>query len=163
MSQGVNAARAPIATVVLWYWFPVVMMFGLMYWFSTDVFSSDNTRSVLERIYLWFNPHATRHSINSFNYFVRKSAHFTEYAVLGGLLYRAFRAGDPVKWRLRWAACSFAFSLTWALLDEFHQSLTRTRGASIWDSLLDTTGALFILTMIALFARITRLRSAAAK
>src|SRR6266498_1368071 len=153
MDDSINAVRVPFATRILWYWFPVAMMVGAMYYFSTDVFSAENTRGVLEKLFLWFVPHASKHSILTFNYFVRKSAHFTEYAILGGLLYRAFRAGNVVRWRVRWAVYSFAFSVSWALLDETHQKLTKTRGGSLWDSLLDSSGALFMLVAIAIVNR----------
>jgi VanZ family protein len=45
------------------------------------------------------------------------------------------------------------FSVSWALLDELHQTFTRTRGGSIWDSLLDSSGALFMLIAISIVAR----------
>jgi VanZ family protein len=124
-----------------------------MYYFSTDVFSADNTRSVIEKIFLWFVPHASKHAMATLNYAVRKSAHFTEYAILGAFLFRAFRADDPMRWRLKWAVYSFVAAGTWALLDEFHQTLTRTRGGSVWDVLLDSTGALFALIVIAVISR----------
>jgi len=129
-----------------------------MYYFSTDVFSADNTRGVLEKIFIWFVPHPSKRAILTFNYIVRKSAHFTEYAILGALLFRAFRAGDLVRWRFKWALYSFLFAASWALLDELHQSFTQKRGGSIWDSLLDSTGALFMLTAIWIVARKPRIR-----
>src|SRR5437016_2921882 len=106
MAENINAARAPITNRILWYWLPVAMMFAVMYYLSTDVFSGDNTRSVIDKILLWFSPHASKHTMATFNYVVRKSAHFTEYAILGALLFRAFRAGDSVRWRFRWALYS---------------------------------------------------------
>lgn len=157
MAENINAARAPIAIRVLWYWFPVAMMFAVMYYFSTDVFSADNTRGFLEKIFLWFSPHASKRAFLTFSYFVRKSAHFTEYAILGGLLFRAFRAGNLVRWRFKWALYSFAFAAAWALLDELHQSFTQKRGGSIWDSLLDSSGALFMLIAIWIVARKPRI------
>jgi len=153
MAETINAARTPTTIRILWYWLPVAMMFGVMYYFSTDVFSADNTRSVIDKIFLWFSPHASKHTMATFNYVVRKSAHFTEYALLGALLFRAFRAGDAVRWRFRWALYSFMSSASWALLDELHQTFTRTRGGSIWDSLLDSSGALFMLIAIWIVAR----------
>ena len=159
MAENLTAARAPITTRLIWCWFPVAMMVGLMYYFSTDVFSADNTRNIFEKIFLWFSPHATKRSILTFNYILRKSAHFTEYAILGGLLFRAFRAGDPVRWRFKWALQSFVFAASWALLDELHQSFTRKRGGSIWDSVLDSSGALFMLTAIWIVARRRRARA----
>jgi VanZ family protein len=152
MSENIDA-RIPMTVRFFWYWFPVLMMFALMYYFSTDIFSAENTRSIFEKIFLWFSPHASKHAILKFNYILRKSAHFTEYAILGALLFRAFRAGNPIKWRFKWALYSFLLSAAWALLDELHQSFTQKRGGSLWDSLLDSTGAMVMLLAIALVRR----------
>jgi VanZ family protein len=122
-----------------------------MYYASTDIFSGENTRSVVERIVLWLKPHTSQLTLMKINYAVRKLAHFTEYALLAALLFRAFRADSVWRWRWRWAAYTLNIAFCWALLDEFHQTLTHTRGGSIVDSLLDTSGALFMLTVIALF------------
>jgi len=161
MAENITAARTTPTIRIIWYWLPVAMMFGLMYYFSTDVFSADNTRNIFEKIFLWFSPHASKRDILSFNYVLRKSAHFTEYAILGGLLFRAFRAGDPIRWRFKWALYSFLLAASWAVLDELHQSFTVKRGGSLWDSLLDSSGALFILTMIWIVARWRRAGSPA--
>src|SRR4030095_5293392 len=159
MSEIINAARAPLITRITWYWLPVAMMVGAMYYFSTDVFSADNTRNIFENIFLWFSPHASKHAILKFNYILRKSAHFTEYAILGALLFRAFRAGNPIRWKFSWALYSFLLSVAWSLLDELHQSFTQKRGGSIWDSLLDSSGALMMLLAIALVNRRKGLQS----
>jgi VanZ family protein len=153
MSESIEAARIPVGVRIVRYWLPVAAMLAVMYYFSTDVFSADNTRSIIEKIFLWFVPHASKHAMATLNYAVRKSAHFTEYAVLGSFLFRAFRADDPMRWRVKWAVYSFVAAGSWALLDEFHQTLTRTRGGSVWDALLDSTGALFALIVIAVISR----------
>lgn len=150
MAENLTAAESGLATKLLKYWLPVLLMIGAMYYASTDVFSGDNTRNIIERIILWFRPRTSEHTLQNVNYMVRKLAHFTEYAILAALLFRAFRADSLMRWRWGWATWSFNIAFGWALLDEFHQSLTRTRGGSIYDSLLDTSGALFMLTVIAL-------------
>lgn len=127
------------------------MVIGIMYYFSTDDFSADNSRSMIERIYLWFSPRANDHALANLNYAVRKSAHFIEYSLLGVLLFRAFRMDSNARWRFRWALFAFVSAVGWALVDEFHQTFTRTRSGSIWDSLLDSTGALFALVIIRLY------------
>jgi VanZ family protein len=149
-------SREPLALRLVKYWLPVAAVLGLMYYFSTDVFSAENTRSVIERIYMWFVPHASRHALAVLNYSVRKSAHFIEYAVLGAFLFRAFRSDDRIRWRLKWACYSLLTAIGWALLDEFHQTLTHTRGGSIWDSLLDSSGAFFMLVAIFVLYRTPR-------
>jgi VanZ family protein len=153
MSENINTARLPVAIRISRYWLPVAAMLGLMYYFSTDVFSADNTRSVIDKIFLWFVPRASHHALAELNYVIRKSAHFVEYAVLGAFLFRAFRADATERWRLKWACYSFLTAAGWALLDEFHQTLTRSRGGSLWDSLLDSAGAFLVLVAIAIAYR----------
>lgn len=148
-----DPVRVPMTIRIVKYWLPVAALLAVMYYFSTDVFSADNTRSVIEKVFLWFVPHASKHALVNLNYVVRKSAHFTEYAILGAFLFRAFRADDPLRWRLRWSVYSFLAAGSWALLDEFHQTLTRTRGGSVWDVLLDSSGALCMLIAIAVISR----------
>ena len=150
MAENLTTAESRLAIRVLKYWLPVLFMIGAMYYASTDVFSGDNTRNVIERIVLWLKPHTREHTLMKINYIVRKLAHFTEYALLAALLFRAFRADSVLRWRWRWAVYSFAMAFSWALLDELHQTFTHTRGGSIYDSLLDTSGALVMLVVIAL-------------
>jgi VanZ family protein len=151
MSENITTAGNSLAAKIIKYWLPVLFMIGAMYYASTDIFSGENTRNLIERIVLWLRPHTSERALLKINYIVRKMAHFTEYAMLAALLFRAFRADSLAYWRLRWAVYSFAVAASWALLDEFHQRFTRTRGGSIYDSLLDSSGALFMLIVIALF------------
>ena len=150
MAENFDSAQSPLAIRIVKYWLPVLLMIGAMYYASTDVFSGENTRNVIERIVLWLKPHTKEHTLQQINYIARKLAHFTEYALLAGLLFRAFRADSAARWRWRWATYSFNIAFVWALLDEFHQTFTHSRGGSIYDSLLDASGALFMLTIIAL-------------
>src|ERR1044072_6718426 len=151
MAENITTAGSSLATRVVKYWLPVLFMIGAMYYASTDVFSGDNTRNVIEKIVLWFKPRTSEHALLKINYFARKMAHFTDYAILAALLFRAFRADSILRWRLRWAAYAFLMAIGWALLDEVHQRVTRTRGGSMDDSLRDSAGAFFMLVMIALF------------
>ena len=153
MAENITTVESSLAMKIVKYWLPVSLMIGAMYYASTDVFSGENTRNVVERLVLWLRPHTSEHALMKINYLVRKMAHFTEYAVLAALLYRAFRADSLMRWRLRWALYSFGVIVCWALLDELHQTFTRTRGGSIYDSMLDSSGALFMLLMIAFFNR----------
>jgi len=145
------AAEPRPALNVLKYWPPVLLMIAAMYWASTDLFSDGNTRSIIERIGLSLHPRAQEAMLLALNYLVRKLAHFAEYALLAALLFRARRGDRGARWRWRWAAYTFSLACGWALLDEFHQAFTRTRGSSIYDSMLDAAGALVMLTAIALF------------
>lgn len=153
MADSISASRSPFLVRIIWYWIPVLITVGVMYYFSTDVLSSSHTRSVIDKVFLRFIPHASHHALGAFNFFVRKSAHVFEYSVLGALLFRAFRGDSQVRWQFRWAFYAFLSTALWAMLDEFHQTLTRSRDGSIWDVLLDSCGALLALTIIASYAK----------
>ncbi|MFY9607201.1 MAG: VanZ family protein [Blastocatellia bacterium] len=153
MAESITTAQSSFAYKVVRYWLPVVAMLLLMYWFSTDALSGENTRGIIESILSWFGYHASPKQLTRINYFVRKGAHFTEYAILAALLFRAFRADSPLRWRLRWSVYSLGVALVWAALDELHQGFTRTRGGSVYDSLLDSSGALFMLIGITIVSR----------
>lgn len=74
------------------------------------------------------------------NHLIRKTAHLTEYFILGWLLLIAIRA--PRRgWKLRWALLALLIAAGYSAADEWHQSFVPGREASAWDSLLDTTGA----------------------
>jgi VanZ family protein len=135
------------------YWLPVAAMIAVMFGFSTDAFSGENTQGVILRVIesLGFDPNS-RAALH-LHFAIRKLAHLTEYALLAALLYRAFRSGRSPRWRNRWAAQTMAIVVVWALLDEYHQSLTETRTGSIYDSLIDIAGGLLALAVIYLVSR----------
>jgi VanZ family protein len=153
MAENITTARSSLAMKVVKYWLPVFLMVGAMYYFSTDALSGENTRGFIEEIFGLFGYDLSRRAADRANYIARKAAHFTEYALLAGLVFRALRADSSVRWRLRWAVGALAVCVSWALLDELHQSFTNSRSGSIRDALLDSSGALFMLALVALFNR----------
>ena len=159
MAQSIAATESRLTTKIVKYWLPVLVMLGVMYYFSTDLFSGENTRGALDWILHWLWPAGARHLIR-INFVVRKTMHFVEYAALAGLAYRAFRADSSLRWRLRWALYSFGLIASWSLLDELHQAQTRRRGGSIYDSMIDSAGG---LTMLLVIAFVNRRREAGRK
>src|SRR5205807_9031452 len=118
-------------------WLPPLLWMAAIFWFSTDQFSAQNTGSLLETVLRWVYPQLTPHQFQVTHFYVRKAAHFSVYASLALLLVRAFRSGSFMRWQLRWALYSFFVVSIYALLDEYHQSFTRHRTASPYDSLID--------------------------
>jgi len=133
---------------LLKYWTPPIIWMSTIFWFSTDVFSGDNTGSLLWKVVSFIYPGATRELFDSIHFYVRKAGHFTEYAILALLLFRAFRSGARERWRLRWALSSLLVAFLYAALDEFHQTFTRRRTGSVYDSLIDTSGAATALVLL---------------
>ena len=75
------------------------------------------------------------------HFIVRKAAHFTEYAVLALLAARAFLGSSREMLRRRWFLASLALVVVYALSDEYHQRFVPTRTGSVYDSLIDISGA----------------------
>ena len=132
---------------LLKYWAPPIIWMSIIFLFSTDAFSGDNTGSLLWKVVSFIYPGATRELFDSIHFYVRKAGHFTEYAILALLLFRAFRSGARERWRLRWALSSLLIAFLYASLDEFHQTFTRRRTGSVYDSLIDTSGAATALVL----------------
>ncbi|MGZ6241939.1 MAG: VanZ family protein, partial [Candidatus Binataceae bacterium] len=101
----------------------------------TSYFSADNTSKFIDPILRFLMPGASAATIALAHGFVRKAAHFTNYAILFWLLVSGPLRGRPY----------FAFGLCvlYALLDEGHQLFVTSRGPSLYDVALDSTGALF--------------------
>lgn len=86
-------------------------------------------------------------------FFVRKTAHFTEYAILGLLFYLNLRhhsnKKQPLKHHLgqkqslKLFALAILFSALYACTDEFHQLFVPGRTGQPFDVLVDTLGATF--------------------
>jgi VanZ family protein len=120
---------------------------------STDAFSGAHTSSVIA---LFFRHHLSPHHLDLFNFLFRKCAHLTGYGILGALWFRALR-GERGGWSWRWALGGVAIAAAVGGIDEWHQSFVPTRGASAYDVLLDTAGALVANVIIRFMVKRTSL------
>lgn len=116
-------------------WLPVLIWGAAIFTFSTSAFSSLNTASVIEPIIRWLLPGISVAAVGVIHGLVRKSAHFTEYAILFWLLIRGPMARRPYH--------ALAVCMAYAMLDEGHQMFVPGRTSSLYDVALDSTGALF--------------------
>ena len=133
---------------LLKYWAPPIIWMSMIFWFSTDLFSGVNTGSLLWKVVSFIYPGVTQELFDSIHFSVRKAGHLTEYAVLALLLFRAFRSGFRERWR-RWRALSsLLVAFLYASLDEYHQTFTRRRTGSVYDILIDTSGAVTALVLL---------------
>jgi len=102
---------------------------------------------LLKPILRWMIPSLTEDQFLTIHYFVRKSAHFTEYFVFCLLLYRGVRLGRP-GWRWTWGLAALFYAAGYSVLDEIHQAFVASRTASAYDSLLDSVGAFAALIVL---------------
>lgn len=100
----------------------------------------------------FFFPTADEVTLQVYHGYVRKAAHLTEYAVLGGLAIRAFRT------TFRASAYTFLVAILTvaviAVLDEAGQSLRPSRTGSANDVLIDIAGGTALIGVVWLTARL---------
>jgi len=75
-------------------WLPAIVWCSLMMLASTDTFSAEHTRGILEGFFHWLFPTWTPYSVYKAHLIVRKCAHFFEYAVLAVFVMRGFAGAE---------------------------------------------------------------------
>ena len=115
--------------------------------------SAGVTRYLLEHLYPDYtelSPAEQASILGQSHKFVRKAAHFSEFALLGfltaGLLLWVSHRFLPMKPLATWLIPA-AFTLLYAASDEIHQIFTN-RGPRVTDVLIDFAGALFGILLI---------------
>jgi VanZ family protein len=104
------------------YWAPVCGLAGLIFYFSSQ-------------------SHPDQYLPSFIDVFNDKVLHAVEYALLGGLSYRAFHLGTNKSWR-HWAVpLAILLAALYGISDEVHQAFVPFRDPSWHDWLADTIGA----------------------
>lgn len=134
-----------------WRYGPLFAWMILILVASTGNLSASNTSRIVRPLLVWLFPDITEASIRLVHFYVRKTAHFTEYAVFAFLAARAFAASSHDGLRRGYFYFALLLISVFALADEFHQSFTGTRTGSIYDSLIDISGGLTALVLYALW------------
>lgn len=99
-------------------------------------------------------------SLSTLIFLVRKTAHFTEYAILGALFYLNFIQFPRLNRHFKKILLPILFSFLYACTDEIHQIFVPGRSAQFRDVLIDTLGASFGCLLIhALLTLFTKLKS----
>lgn len=120
-------------------WLPVFLWTAVILAASSDLFSSRNTGSLLETLVVAIVGYKPE-SFPLLHAAVRKLGHLCEYAILGGLAFRAAR-GDRGGFAIPWAVTAVAIALVVAGIDEWHQTFVPSRTGSPADVALDAAGA----------------------
>jgi len=127
-------------------WLPVVAWAGLIWTFSTDLFSGSGTGWILVPLLEDVLPWLGQGQIQLAHAGIRKLAHMTEYGVLALLLFRALYDGRrPAR---KAASIALLLSVAWAVIDEVHQIFVPSRSAAVGDVLFDAAGAALALAVL---------------
>lgn len=137
-------------------WLPVVAWMVVIFLFSaqTGMVSGRLSGGLTARIAAWLTPNWALLSeaeqavrLDVWHLVVRKAAHVTEFAVLGGLLMNAWARGRQQA-RVREAGLAALCGLLYAALDEFHQMFVPERGPAVTDVLIDFSGVMIGVLLI---------------
>lgn len=105
-----------------------------------DDLSLEGTSRFLGPLFAFLLPGISEATNEQLQWAVRKAAHVTEYAVMSGLVVRAFwLSGRPRGHAATWSA--IAFACLFAAADETRQSWSAARLGSVTDVGLDASGA----------------------
>ena len=103
----------------------------------------EQTSLIIRPVLKFLFPSAADVTIDLYHGYIRKSAHFIEYAMLAFLAFRAVSGSSAgLLRRLRMLVPVFFVALV-ASIDEFHQSFVPSRTSSVLDVLLDVSGGVF--------------------
>lgn len=120
-------------------WLPPIAWMGVIVVLSTEAGSAEHTGRILVPLLSWTLPWASPLQVKALHSMVRRAAHFTEYALMTALWFRALtRNGARSPGAAAWAA--LAFSIGWAGIDELHQAFVLGRRGSLADVALDAAG-----------------------
>ena len=132
-----------IAYASLFLWVVVILILG------SGPGASAQTSRIIKPLIEFFFPDASPDTFLVVHAFIRKAAHFIEYAVLALLAARASLTAPIAKIQAKWFLFSLSIALIVAAIDEFNQSFYSTRTGTGWDVLLDLSGAVFALSVLA--------------
>jgi VanZ family protein len=134
------------------YWIPALVVGALISIFSTHYFTPEQTGKVIVPILRWFLPDASPNFLRHLHFGIRKLAHVAEFGVFSITVFHAIR-GPRSGWRLNWALVTFLIAVSYALLDEYHQTYVPLRRASPKDIGIDGSGALLAQSIVWWYAK----------
>lgn len=105
----------------------------------------NNTSRIIRPLLEFFFPDAPDATLLIYHGYIRKFAHFAEYAALAFWAALAFSTSSAEFLQKYWYPATFLLIAIIASLDEFNQSLSTARTGSVYDVLLDISGGLFMI------------------
>lgn len=132
---------------------PLILWIGVIFILSSGQGSLKETSRFIRPLLEFIFPAASEETLLIYQGFVRKLAHFAEYAALAFWAARAFwNSSVEFLWKF-WHFVSFALVLLIAAIDEYNQSFNSLRTGSIYDILIDLSGGLAMILLLTLFKK----------
>jgi len=136
-------------------WWPAAVWIGLISIESTDMFSSNNTGSMLYSLLTRIFGPINLYDFLIFHHYLRKTGHVVGYGMLALLLLRGWRAtlGYSRDLLVRTSVLSWIGTAFVASMDEWHQSFIPSRTGTVHDVILDSIAGLGFLIVANLWLR----------
>ena len=114
--------------------------------------SRDVVEIIIEKVFREDIETISKKDIGIFHNFIRKAAHFTEFAVLSLLVFLALSAWNLKEYLTRFVPVLCAFTV--ACADEIIQYFVPGRACRFTDVLIDTGGALTLIIIVLVLKRL---------
>lgn len=152
--------RVTISLILVTVWMVTIFSMSGQSSEQSDETSGNLIRTVLSVIVKDYDNLSKKEQddiVKQYQHFTRKAAHFTEYFILGVLIYNVFFSLSFKGWR--WYLISAVIGAVYSVTDELHQLLVSGRACQVKDMLLDTSGVILgIAVFAAVIALIDRIR-----
>jgi VanZ family protein len=135
---------------------PLILWVSVIFYLSSSQGSMSQTSRFIRPFLEWLFPLAPEETLQIYHGYIRKFAHFFEYAVLAFFASRAFRSSSKDFLQKFWYVFAFLIMLLIASIDEFNQSFNAARTGSIYDVLIDTSGGLTMILLLLILKKALR-------
>lgn len=132
---------------------PLFIWAGVIFFLSSGQGSSTHTSIFIRPLLEFLFPAASETTLDLYHGYIRKFAHFAEYAALGMLASRAFWYSSKPVLRGLWPLWAIFVVLSIASVDEYNQSFDPMRTGSVFDVLIDLSGGAFAVITYVLIKR----------
>ena len=130
---------------------PLILWIGVIFYLSGAQGAMSKTSIFIRPLLMFLFPNSPEETLAIYHGYIRKFAHFAEYAILAFFAHRAFSNKKSLQKSYFVISLLFVFGI--AALDEFNQSFLASRTSSFRDVLLDTFGGLVMLIFLFLVAK----------
>ena len=130
---------------------PLILWLAVIFINSSTIGATNNTSRIIRPLLEWLFAGSSAAQLDVYHGYIRKLAHFTEYAVLAFFASRAFWLSSQPFLRRFWFVWAFAFAAFTASADEYNQSFNAARTGSLYDTLIDAAGALAMILLLVFF------------
>lgn len=135
---------------------PLILWIAVIFVASSSQGAMTNTSRFIRPFLEWLFPNTPDEILTIYHGYIRKSAHFIEYAILAFWASIAFWNSSKEILRRFWFIFALLIVGIVASIDEYNQSFNPLRTSSVYDVLLDASGGLFMVLVILIIKKLLK-------